>query len=71
MITVYVFDKDKQILLSYIKKKLYNISMFLKKIISIYLIFKKEYKNLNIVILFQKIITIFLYKNLKKEIRVI
>jgi hypothetical protein len=71
LITVYVFDKDKQILLSYIQKKLYFIFRFIKKIFSIYLIFKRECDNLYIMRLLKKIIIVFIYKNLKKEIRVI
>src|SRR6267154_1090731 len=46
IITIYVFDKDKQLLLSYIKNNLHIISLFIKKIFIMYIIFKRECNNL-------------------------
>jgi hypothetical protein len=71
MITVYVCDKDKQILLSFIKKKLYVIFILLKKIISVYLLFRKESNKLKTVKFLKRIIIIFLHKKLKKQIGII
>jgi hypothetical protein len=71
IITIYVYDKDKQLILSYIKKKLYIISQILKKIFIMYIIIKKECKDLYILKFIKKIIKLYIYKNLKTELNII
>lgn len=68
-ITVYVFDKNIRLLSSYINLKLRILGRYLKGIIFLYLMLKKECKNSNNIKLFNKIITKYILIKLEKSIK--